>query len=131
MNIRTLINNAIYEFLNENTNDVINYSELVEQLMNYIKNKYSVDFFIHYNKFSHTIILSKIVIDKINRNSGIGTNIMNEICLFADKHKMRIALTPSTAFGGSKSRLIQFYKRFGFKPYKGFEYYESMVRLPV
>lgn len=55
---------------------------------------------------------------------------MNEICDFADKNKLRIALTPSSDFGGSKTRLIQFYKNFGFKNYKGYEFRESMIRVP-
>ena len=37
---------------------------------------------------------------------------------------------PSSDFGGSKSRLIQFYKSFGFKNYKGYEFRESMIRIP-
>ena len=98
--------------------------------MNNIESRYSVDLFIHYNKFTHTIILSKIIIDKKDRNKGIGTSVMNEVCGFADKHKLRIALTPTSDFGGSKPRLIQFYKEFGFKNYKGYEFRERMVRIP-
>lgn len=130
MELRKFIATAIREYLNEsNTNDE-DFSKLVEDLMNDIERRYSVDLFIYYNKFAHTIILSKIVIDKKNRSKGIGTNVMNEICDFADKHKLRIALTPSSDFGGSKSRLIQFYKSFGFKNYKGYEFRESMIRIP-
>lgn len=55
---------------------------------------------------------------------------MNDICNFADEHKLRIALTPSSDFGGSKTRLLQFYKGFGFKNYKGYKFKESMVREP-
>ena len=55
---------------------------------------------------------------------------MEEICNFADKNNLRIALTPSSDFGGSKTRLNSFYRGFGFKPYKGFELREAMVRLP-
>ena len=127
--LRKFITTTIIEFLNEsNANDEY-FSKLVEDLMNDIERRYSVDLFIYYNKFAHTIILSKIVIDKKNRSKGIGTNVMNEICDFADKHKLRIALTPSSDFGGSKSRLIQFYKTFGFKNYKGYEFRESMIRI--
>jgi len=110
-----------------------NFQKLVENLMDDIESRYSVELFIYYTKFAHTIILSKIVIDKKDRSKGIGTNVMNEICDFADKHNLRIGLTPSSDFGGSKSRLIQFYKSFGFKNYKnykGYEFRETMIRLP-
>ncbi len=67
---------------------------------------------------------------KKNRSKGIGTIVMSQICDFADKHNLRIALTPSSDFGGSATRLIRFYKIFGFKKYKGYEFSESMIRLP-
>ena len=118
------------KYLNENNTDDGQFSKLVGDLMNSIKRRYSVDLFIYYSKFQHTIILSKIVVDKKNRGKGIGTSVMSEICDFADKHNLKIALTPSSDFGGSTTRLIQFYKIFGFKKYKGYEFSESMIRLP-
>jgi GNAT superfamily N-acetyltransferase len=131
MELRKFIATTIREYLNESQDlDIEKYYKLVETLMNDIESRYDVDLFIYYNKFAHTIILSKIVIDKKNRSKGIGTNVMNEICDFADKNKLRIALTPSSDFGGSKTRLIQFYKNFGFKNYKGYEFRESMIRVP-
>jgi GNAT superfamily N-acetyltransferase len=131
MELRKFIATTIREYLNESQDlDIEKYSKSVEALMNDIESRYDVDLFIYYNKFAHTIILSKIVIDKKNRGKGIGTNVMNEICDFADKNKLRIALTPSSDFGGSKTRLIQFYKNFGFKNYKGYEFRESMIRVP-
>jgi GNAT superfamily N-acetyltransferase len=110
--------------------DLLRFSELVSDLMVSLERKYPVDLWLQYSKISNTIILSKIVLDKEDRGQGTGTKIMNDICSFADKYKMRIALTPSTDFGGSKGRLIQFYKGFGFKNYKGFEFKETMVREP-
>jgi GNAT superfamily N-acetyltransferase len=131
MEFRKFIATTIREYLNESQDlDIEKYSKSVEALMNDIESRYDVDLFIYYNKFAHTIILSKIVIDKKNRGKGIGTNVMNEICDFADKNKLRIGLTPSSDFGGSKTRLIQFYKNFGFKNYKGYEFRESMIRVP-
>lgn len=129
MELKEFIATTIREYLNESTDDAY-FSKLVQIFQNIIESRYPVDLFIYYNKFAHTIILSKIVIDKKNRSKGMGTNIMDEICGFADKHKLRIALTPTSDFGGSKSRLIQFYKSFGFKNYKGYEFRENMVRLP-
>jgi len=59
---------------------------------------------------------------------------MQRIVDMADQEGKIIALTPDTAFGGTKSRLIKFYKRFGFVPNKGrnktFDFREIMVRYP-
>jgi len=106
------------------------YSKKVENLMNNLESKYPIDLFIYYNKFANTIILSQIVVDQLKRESGVGTKVMKEICDFADENNLRIALTPSPDFGGSKNRLIKFYKSLGFKNYKGFEFRETMVREP-
>lgn len=128
--MKKFVTTTIKEYLIENKTKDEQFSKLVENLMDDIESKYSVDLFIYYNKFAHTIILSKILIDKENRTKGIGTSVMNEICDFADKHNLRIGLTPTSDFGGSKTRLIKFYKGFGFKKYKGYEFKESMVRIP-
>ena len=78
------------------------------------------------------ITVSKIVVPKDRRNSGIGTDAMQRIVAYADRTGQHIALTPSADFGGNKSRLTEFYKRFGFKENKGrnrvFSVSESMVR---
>lgn len=129
MNLHEYIKKTAKKFINESKNNE-NYSSLIKDLMNELESRYNVDLFLYYNKFSNTIILSKISIDKENRSKGIGTKVMDEICDFADNNNLRIALTPSSDFGGSKTRLLDFYKRFGFKKYKGFEFKETMVRLP-
>jgi GNAT superfamily N-acetyltransferase len=123
-----ILRKQIREIIKENFES--NISKEVDDLMNFLEQKYDVKLFIYYNKFANTIILSQIVVDKKDRNKGIGTKVMNEICDFADKNNLRIALTPSGDFGGSKTRLISFYKSFGFKNYKGYEFRESMVREP-
>lgn len=78
--------------------------------------------------------LARIVLNKLNRNEGIGTKIMEDLVNYADKNKQIIALTPSSDFGGNVNRLIQFYKRFGFKhnkgQYKHFGFTDSMIRYP-
>ena len=79
-------------------------------------------------------ILSKIALPKEERGSGIGTEVMQRIVDMADQEGKMIALTPDSAFGGSKGRLIDFYKRFGFVANKGrnktFDFRETMVRYP-
>lgn len=81
-----------------------------------------------------SLILSRIVIKKEFRGSGIGSKIMGDLVHYADNNKQIIALTPSSDFGGSKNRLIQFYKKFGFKHNKGvhksYEFRDSMIRYP-
>ena len=78
--------------------------------------------------------LSRIIINPEFRNSGVGTNIMTDLINYADKNKQIITLTPSSDFGGDKNRLVQFYKKFGFKLNKGvhksYEYMDTMIRWP-
>jgi predicted GNAT family N-acyltransferase len=78
--------------------------------------------------------LARIIIKPEFRNSGVGTNIMTDLINYADKNKQIITLTPSSDFGGDKNRLIQFYKKFGFKLNKGvhksYEYMDTMIRWP-
>jgi len=81
-----------------------------------------------------SLILSRIVLNKESRESGIGTQIMTDLINYADKNKQIIALTPSSDFGGNKNRLIQFYKKFGFKKnagqYKHYGFKDDMIRYP-
>lgn len=81
-----------------------------------------------------SLILSRIVIKDDARDSGVGSSIMSELIHYADSNELIVALSPSTDFGGSKTRLIKFYKRFGFKPNKGsnkdYEFKETMIRYP-
>ena len=82
-----------------------------------------------------TLTLSKIVVPKEKRNQNIGSKVMERICSYADTHGITIFLSPSSDFGGSKARLGEFYKRFGFMPNKGkhkdFRHQETMVRQPL
>jgi predicted GNAT family N-acyltransferase len=72
---------------------------------------------IYENKSS--IVVPRIVIKEECKENGVGTKIMNDLIAYADNNKQIIALTPSSDFGGNKNRLIQFYKRFGFKHNNG------------
>lgn len=80
------------------------------------------------------ITLSRVVVPEGSRSSGIGSAVMERLASWADKNRKTIALTPSADFGGSKSRLQDFYKRFGFVDNKGrgkdYEISETMYRLP-
>jgi len=81
-----------------------------------------------------SIKLSRIVINPDFRDKGVGTSILNDLINYADKSKKIVTLTPSSDFGGNKNRLVQFYKKFGFKMNKGvhksYEYMDTMIRWP-
>lgn len=135
MNLRRFIYNVLTQILSENqasgsATGKEQYSSLVDNLMETLENTYNVKLFIYYNVFAHTIILSQIIVPKPERNKGIGTKVMKILCEFADNHNLRIALSPASDFGGSKTKLKQFYKHFGFKSYRGYEFRENMVREP-
>lgn len=78
--------------------------------------------------------LDKIIIPESGRNKGTGTDIMQKIIRWADQNNRTLALSPSADFDGKKSRLVNFYKRFGFRDNKGrnkdYEISESMYRQP-
>src|SRR6185437_701428 len=67
------------------------------------------------------IELHNIIVNK--RKQGTGTQVMNELCKFADYYGVRILLSPDTKNRDtgttSRNRLVNFYKRFGFVENKG------------
>ena len=77
--------------------------------------------------------LSKIEVPKEARGSGVGSNVMQTICDYADEVGKKIYLTPSKDFGATSiARLESFYKDFGFvkKPKDDFSVRHVMVRFP-
>jgi GNAT superfamily N-acetyltransferase len=78
--------------------------------------------------------VSQIVVPKDARNQGVGTQILNDLTGYADTINKQMTLTPDASFGGSVSRLNDFYKRFGFVPNKGrtkdYAISEAMYRVP-
>jgi len=91
-----------------------------------------LDFFLH--EKDGIIELSKIIVPKSSRNTGIGTKAMKALLSYADNHNKKIILSPSNDFGGSKARLEKFYKSFGFVMNKGknkdYRFRETMYRNP-
>jgi 2'-5' RNA ligase/GNAT superfamily N-acetyltransferase len=92
--------------------------------------KLGVDSFV--SERDGSINLSKVVVG--DKSQGTGTAFMQDLTDYADSVGKRIDLTPSSDFGGSKPRLIEFYKRHGFVENKGrnkdYEVSETMYRLP-
>lgn len=78
------------------------------------------------------ITVSRIVASK--KGEGAGSRVMAALTAYADATGKQIALTPSGDFGGTVSRLRQFYKRLGFVENKGrnkdFGTRETMIREP-
>lgn len=100
-----------------------------------LKNKYgesleALD--IYENKTS--LKLTRIIVNPNLRNSGVGTSVLEDLVKYADDYGKIVTLTPSNDFGGNVNRLVQYYKRFGFKMNKGhnknFEYMDTMIRYP-
>jgi GNAT superfamily N-acetyltransferase len=73
-----------------------------------------------------------IKVNKELRGKGLATAAMMEAGALADKHGIQLELTPTSEWGSSKARLVEFYKRFGFVENKGkhkdFRVSESMYR---
>ena len=117
-------------------NENLNFREYLKENTNFIssiKKKYKEDFSkINIYEFEDKISIDLIVTKE--KNTGAGSKLMQDICVYADKEKKTIILSPSDEFGGNKKRLIDFYKRFGFVENKGknkeFLIFESMYRLP-
>lgn len=64
-----------------------------------------------------------------NRGQGIGTAVMNDIVNFADSHQFMMKLIP-VPDDSSVTRLIKFYKRFGFVLKRDSSVGYFMVRSP-
>jgi predicted GNAT family acetyltransferase len=105
---------------------------MIEQLLDSKYGEYLVGLDIYENRTS--LKLSRIVIKPEYRNTGVGTKIMEDLVKYADQNTKTISLTPASDFGGNKNRLLQFYKRFGFKhnkgQYKSYEVMDTMIRYP-
>ena len=92
-------------------------SVIAEALDSHLGKKHGVELDVY--EYPEYLEIHRIVVPKEKRSEGIGTKVMNDIITYAKKNKKDVFLTPSSDFGGSKGRLIQFYKSFGFKDNKG------------
>jgi GNAT superfamily N-acetyltransferase len=72
---------------------------------------------------NNMIELSVLLVDKEKRKQGAGTGAMEDLADFADEHGFTVVLIPGVKDIGqgttSRSRLVKFYKRFGFIENKG------------
>lgn len=66
------------------------------------------------------IIVEKLVVNKGCRKHGIGTDVMRNVCKFADQTYSIIMLSTTDGLGAtSKGRLRKFYRQFGFVSNRG------------
>ena len=104
----------------------------IKELEHKIETDLGIDFDLTENK--DYIKVWKIVVPKKLRNKGLGTKAMKELISYANSISKVIILSPASDFGGSKSRLLQFYKGLGFIENKGrnknYTYGETMYKLP-
>ena len=85
---------------------------------NYILKQLENDFPVELELYDHGthLELDKIVVPRGQRSIGIGSEVLTKIGNYADEHGLPVFLTPSRFYGGtSLARLINFYKRFGFR----------------
>lgn len=106
----------------------------VDDFVKGLKKQYGIELGLKGSPSSNVISLHKIVVPEAMRNQGTGTKAMQDIINYADSQNKTIALTPSSDFGGNKTRLTGFYKKLGFVENKGrnkdYEISESMYRSP-
>lgn len=105
------------------------------QFEDILKQKYSgIRFMLLQNDNKKTVYLTEFIVPIKMRSEGIGTSFMNDLTALADQYGYKITLTPSNSYGGSVSRLKDFYQRFGFVFNKGnnrdFSHREDMYRDP-
>jgi hypothetical protein len=96
----------------------------------FVKEKYGSDVDVFTWQKDGNIELAKIIVPKANRNKGVGTSVMKDLIEHADKTGQTITLTPGSEFGGSVSRLKDFYKRFDFEKNKDLGIKGTLIRFP-
>ena len=83
-------------------------------------------------RVGNVIEISKITTPEKLRGTGLAEKELQALINKADTEGITLALTPSDAFGASKSRLTKWYKRHGFVPNRGrnkdFTTREALIR---
>ena len=112
----------------------------VQAFADSVKQKYGLVDFDLYDDDRGNIELNRIQVARGERKGGTGTAVMQELANFADKRGsliwMSVADKNDEMGTTSKSRLMKFYRQFGFKPNKGrnkrydLSMYASMYRDP-
>lgn len=89
-----------------------------QAFQNYILKKYEGLKAFHIIEWNDDIELNSIIVEKDRQKEGIGGKVMEELVKFADHKRKRIilhvGLNDKVHGTTSRSRLVKFYKRFGF-----------------
>lgn len=128
-NPKNVINkiNTLSNTLNELINRSLPYQQIIRDKYSSVLDKL---FLIPYN--DNYVELNIIKIKPEFRDKGYATKILNDITKWADENNKILTLDPNETFGSNKDRLIDFYKRFGFKLNNGNDKKadNEMVRTP-
>ena len=119
------------KYINENKQDVMAFADKVEKELE-LK---SFDVFM---RTDGSLELNLLIVNPEARKKGTGSEAVKRLTKYADDNDYAIYVNPAVAddFQGttSRSRLVKFYKRFGFVENKGrnkdFTYRGGMYRLP-
>lgn len=103
--------------------------ELAQHWINHVT---GLSLLTRYDSAESTLIIDLLVVPKLERRTGIGSQILLDLTSMADEHKIILALSPSDAFGIAAPLLEVFYRRFGFRisTEHTSKNSESMIRYP-
>ena len=95
----------------------------LDQLTATLKAKHGLKHLWIFDTGNDQIELSAIMVDKAEQKQGKGSAAMEDLVDYADMHGLTIVLTPGVKDihqgTSSRSRLVKFYRRFGFIENKG------------
>lgn len=103
----------------------------LKKFENYLVNKYqSLSLQLSFDTKKKEIKIDRIVINQNDRNNGVGSAVLEEICEFADIYFTKLFLCADEIYGGELEKLIKFYQRFGFNRLPNIMDYDFMIRYP-
>lgn len=109
--------------ITENFGDKSDLQVEIDQLTAKLKAKHGLKHLWIFDSGNNQIELSAIMVDKAKQKQGSGTAAMEDLIDFADERDLAIVLLPGVKDvhqgTSSRSRLVKFYKRFGFIENKG------------
>lgn len=127
----------IIERLRENLNEVKKLSIIYENINRFREYQNKLDnqgFEAEFNVVNSNLITIEIIgVPKELHGQGYGSKIMNQLCKMANSLNVTLQLRPSASSTHSRTKLIDFYKKFGFVENKDNNLrseYQYMYRLP-
>jgi len=81
------------------------------------------------------LLLEYVIVPKDSRGHGVGREVLEHVTRYADKKHLTVELEPDDVFGTPIDFLVNFYKKFGFRPqyvrFNNTAFLDSMVREPA